>query len=467
MRPSAVAAEPWELSASELLAAYRSRSLSPVEVVDSLAGRIEAADPALGAFTALCLERARQEAVECERDYARGPAPGPLAGVPFAVKDLFDTAGVRTTYGSPMFADHVPAADSAAVRQVRDADAILLGKTQTHEFAWGITSVNRLMGTSRNPWRTERMSGGSSGGSAVALAARMVPLAIGSDTGGSIRMPSAFCGTVGLKPTFGRISTTGVWPLARSLDHPGPMARSPADAALLLSALDDPRYAVPGEPAAEPRIAGLRVGLCPGLHPVPLTDAVQAAFDAAVAAARELGAELVELEFDGADAIFPTFGVIQRAEALATHSEAGLYPARRDEYGDDVRGRLEAAERVTLDDYRAATAERERLRAATAALLRRADVLLTPVTAGSPLPVGEDRLLHGGRELDFRELVMPYTVLQDLLGIPACALRAGFDELGIPIGVQVTGRRWADQQVLAAAQALYEGTPEIQGRWPA
>jgi aspartyl-tRNA(Asn)/glutamyl-tRNA(Gln) amidotransferase subunit A len=431
-------------------------------VVDALLARIAEVDPRLGAFTTLCEERAREEAVACERAYVRGRAEGALGGVPFAVKDLFDSADVRTTYGSAMFASHTPALDAAAVRRVRDAGAIMIGKTQTHEFAWGVTSVNERMGTSRNPWRPERISGGSSGGSAVALAAGLVPLAMGSDTGGSIRIPSAFCGTVGFKPTYGRISTEGVWPLAPSLDHAGPMARTPADAALLFGTMDDRGHSE----AAGRTLAGLRVGICPDLHLVPPAPDVQSAFDTAVRTVGELGAEVDEVALPGAETIFPTFGVVQHAEALRTHRSAGLYPERRDEYGADVRGRLESAESVTLDDYLEATAVRERLRAAVAELFDSVDLLLTPVSAGSPPPIGEERVVHGGREIEFRELAMTYTVPQDLLGLPACTVRAGFDDLGIPIGVQFTGPPWGDGVVLAAASAFYHATPEIQARWP-
>jgi aspartyl-tRNA(Asn)/glutamyl-tRNA(Gln) amidotransferase subunit A len=201
----------------------------------------------LGAFTTLCLERASEEARSAEQAYLGGMGQGPLAGVPFGAKDVFDSEGIRTTYGSAMFSDHIPAADAAAVRRAREAGGILIGKTQTHEFAWGITSVNFLMGTSRNPWSVERFSGGSSGGSAVALAAHLVPLALGTDTGGSIRVPSAFCGIVGLKPTYGRISKAGIFPLANSLDHPGPMARTPIDAALLRRCGRGPRPARSGD----------------------------------------------------------------------------------------------------------------------------------------------------------------------------------------------------------------------------
>ncbi len=463
------------LPASELLDRYRERQLSPVEVIEALAERIEELDPWLGAFTTLCLDRALQEARDAEQLYARGEPVGPLTGVPFAVKDLFDSEGVRTTYGSPMFADHVPAADAEAVRRARAAGAILIGKTQTHEFAWGITSVNFLMGSSRNPWNPRLMSGGSSGGSAVSLAAQLVPLALGSDTGGSIRVPSGFCGTVGLKPTWGRISAAGVFPLARSLDHPGPMARTPADAALLLQAIagvdsrDPATEPVPvGEPASalDRGLVGMRVGLCPDLHLVPLNPDITVAFESAIGTVEGLGGQLVEVELPDADRIYETFGVIQRAEALFSHTQAGLFPARRDEYGADVRGRLEFATTVELPGYLAASAERQRLRAAFRRVFEQVDVLLTPVSAGSPLPIGEERTVHLGKEIDFRELVMSYTVPQDLTGLPACAVRVGFDDGGIPVGAQFTGQTWAEASVLRAAQALFEATPAIQERWP-
>jgi aspartyl-tRNA(Asn)/glutamyl-tRNA(Gln) amidotransferase subunit A len=454
---------PAELTAHGLLVAYRARRLSPVDVVDALLARIDAVDPALDAFTTVCADRALDEARAVERDYVRAQPRGPLAGVPFAVKDLFDTADVRTTYGSPMFADHTPTRDAVAVQRVREAGAILIGKTQTHEFAWGITSVNELMGTSRNPWRRERISGGSSGGSAVALAARLTPLAVGSDTGGSIRVPSGFCGTVGFKPTFGRVSAEGVWPLAPSLDHPGPMARTPADAALLLGAMEGTAGAQRDAPAE--RLDGLTVAVCPDLHLVALAEDVQRGFDDAVRMLGDLGADVVELPFRGAESIHPAFMAIQRAEAYAVHTRAGLYPARADEYGADVRRRLEAGASLTLGEYLDAIAARERLRAAFGALFDRADLLVTPVAAGSPIEIEEHR--HAEVETRFRELVMPYTVPQDVVGLPACVVRAGFDDLGIPVGVQLTSAPQRDHVALAAADALFAATPGVQEVWPA
>lgn len=463
------------LGAIDLLREYAVRTVSPLEVVDALADRITAVDPVVGGFTALCVERARTEAKSSEGAWLRGDAR-PLEGVPFAVKDLFDTEGVRTAYGSPMFDGHVPTTDAEAVRRAREAGAILLGKTQVHEFAWGITSVNERLGSARNPWAHDRVSGGSSGGSAVVLAADEVPLALGSDTGGSIRVPAAFCGVVGLKPTYGRISGGGAWPLAPSLDHPGPMARTPLDTGLLLAALageDSSDPATVGAPPVdvalaeiERGLAGLTVAVCEDLHPVPLADDVRAAFDAACAAVRDAGGRVVEVRFPDGARIFPAFGVIQSAEALNTHRRAGLYPGRRDEYGADVLGRLDAATEVTLEQYLDASRERARIRADFARLFASCDVLLTPVSAGSPVRIGEELVVHRGAELTFRELVMPFTTPQDLVGLPACAVRAGFDILGIPIGVQFTAPAWQEVTTLRAAHGLYDALPELQARGP-
>lgn len=451
------------LSAGELLDGYRSRVISPVEVLDSLAARIDEHNPRLMAFTTLCLDRAREEARAADSAYRRGEAAGSLSGVPIGAKDLFDTAEVRTTYGSPMFVDHVPAADAEAVRLVREAGAILIGKTQTHEFAWGITSVNELMGTSRNPWALDRVSGGSSGGSAVALAARLVPLALGSDTGGSIRVPSNFCGIVGLKPTYGRISTAGIFPLARSLDHPGPMARTPADATRLFRVLADDHE---GDAEREPTLERVRIGVCPDLHAVSLAPEIQAAFEAACDAARARGAQLIEVALPEAVDAYSNFGVIQRCEALFTHEQAGLFPARRGEYGHDVFDRLELAQTMTLPDYLQSTVWRELLRAGFQRVFEQVDLLVTPVSAGSPPTIGEERVEHLGQEIDFRELVMSYTVLQDLIGLPACTVRAGFDGLGVPTAVQLTGPPRSEWRVLSAAQALFDATKDVQRFWP-
>jgi aspartyl-tRNA(Asn)/glutamyl-tRNA(Gln) amidotransferase subunit A len=420
-----------DLSASELRTRYRARELSPVEVLDDVAQRIAAREPELNAFITLTLDDAREQAIEAERAYGRDAA-GELEGIPLAIKDLFDTAGVRTTYGSKIFAGHVPDEDAEAVRLVKQAGAIVVGKTLTHEFAWGITSDNPHFGPARNPYDPERVPGGSSGGSGVALATGMCALALGSDTGGSIRIPAAFCGVSGLKPTYGRVSTTGVWPLAPSLDHAGPMARTPADVRLLYDVL------AASPPAGEVR----RIAVCPDLHLFALDPDLQRAFDAAIGA---LDAEVVEVAFPNAGDIHPAFQILQAAEAAHTHRH--LFPAHADAYGADVRARLERRD-ISLSDYLDAGAVRVAVHASFARVFREADLLLTPIHATAPERIGE-------RSEDFRNRVLTYTVPQDVAGLPACAVPVGFDDLGLPIGVQLTGPSGAEQTVLAAAEALH------------
>ena len=437
----------WELSASELLAGYRSRELTPPDVVAALAERIDALDGALGSFTTVCGARALEEAAAAERAYARGEAR-PLEGVPFAAKDLIDSEGVRTTYGSRIFKSHVPRSDAPALAAVRAAGGILLGKTQTHEFAWGITSINEAMGSSRNPWDPARVPGGSSGGSGVAVAAGFVPFALGTDTGGSVRIPAAFCGVVGMKPSFGRVSVAGVWPLAPSLDHVGALARTPGDAALLL-----------GDPAPAPAVA--TVVVCPDLHLVPLGAAQQRAYDAALEALATLGAGIEERGLPEAELAGDAFRVVQLYEAGRVHRGAGLWPDRADDYGADVRRRLELSDTVTEADYSAALADVVRLRDGFAGLLDDGALLVTPMSAVSPPAFSDSEARRG-----FRQAVMPYTWPHNLAGLPSCAVRAGFDDDGLPVGVQIAAAPGGDTAVLAAVAALYDATQDVQAPWP-
>jgi aspartyl-tRNA(Asn)/glutamyl-tRNA(Gln) amidotransferase subunit A len=378
------------VTAAELLAAFAARERSPVEVLQDC---VAAIDPELGAFATLCLERARSEARDCEAAWREGDA-GPLCGIPLAVKDVFDTEGVETACGSALLAGRVPERDAGAVRRARAAGAIVIGKTRTHEFAWGYDMVAGGIPVTRNPYDRDRMPGGSSGGSAVALATGAAPLALGSDTGGSIRLPAAWCRVIGHKPTHGLVPVDGLWPLAPSLDHAGPMATTVEDAALLLHALGGPP---PGPAPRAVRVAGEDV----------LPD-------------REL--------------VAATYGAIFAAEALATHRALGLWPDRAAQYTPEVRARAERAESVPAGD---APAQRERLREHMRRVFATSDLVVSPAAATGPPRFDE--------HADLRAIATPYLALQDLCGLPACAL---------PDGRQVTGRAGEDALVLAYAAEL-------------
>jgi aspartyl-tRNA(Asn)/glutamyl-tRNA(Gln) amidotransferase subunit A len=435
------------LTAVELRAAFAARELSPVEVIDDATNR-----PELGAFITLTLDDAREHACAAERAYANGTAR-PLEGLTLAVKDLFDTAGIRTTYGSKIYADHVPDADAELVRRAKEAGAIVVGKTLTHEFAWGITSVNPHYPSCRNPHDPERVPGGSSGGSAVALATGAAALALGTDTGGSIRIPASFCGVSGLKPTFGALSLQGVQPLAPTLDHAGPMARTPGDVRLFWEALTGRAAGASSRGAAQhgdatansPKhrpLGDATIASCPDLHVQPLKPGIQRAFDAAASAL-----DVIEVGFDAPEHLYATYAPIQNAEAAKIH--AAHFPSRRDDYGDDVAGRLDTAAKVTLAEYIEATIERERIRAAFGRLFTQCDLLLTPISAVPPEPIAQPTHQR------FRDGVLPYTVPQDLAGLPTCAVPVGFDEYGLPVGMQITGPPRSEGRVLAAADRLY------------
>ena len=379
------------LSAGEMLAGFATRELSPVEVVRDALARI---DPRLGAFQALCAERALAEARRAEAAWAGGEPSGPLCGVPLAVKDLIDTEGVPTERGSAIFAGFVPERDAECVRRVRAAGAVVIGKTTTHEFAWGMSMAGHDgQPLTRNPRDPDRVTGGSSGGSAAAVAAGVVPLALGTDTGGSIRLPSGWCAIHGHKPTHGLLSLDGVWPLAPSLDHVGPMAQTAADCALLFEVLGGPAPA----PLAPMRVASAEV--------LP---------DGAVAA--------------------DVYRVLMLSEALATHRTAGLWPERAQEYTPAVLERLRTAETITDDERAWARHELEGMRRHMEVVFAEYDLVRSPVAATGPPRADEG--------VDPRDVAAAQVVLQDLLGLPALAL---------PDATQLTGPRGADARVLAAA----------------
>lgn len=444
----------WQMGVGELRAAYRRGETTPSEVVEALIERIERLDERVGAFTTTTFDRARHRAQICSGELRRGDGHHPpLHGIPVAVKELYDVARAETTCGSALFTGRVPEDDAEAVSRLRRDGAIVLGLTRSHEFAWGITTQSERTGSTRNPWDLERVPGGSSGGSAAAVALGFAPLALGSDTGGSIRIPACFCGVAGFKPTYGAVPLDGACPLAPSLDHGGPLARRVED-------LVDAHGVLAGaDLALSPvRLPELRVGLSPDLHIVPLADDHQRVFDHVAGAIRAGGAEVIEVGFPGAASIYEVFAKIQLYEAYRVHTHTlGLYPDRSAEYSESVAARLELARDVTLEDYERACDERLEIRARFAQVFKKVDVLLTPLTAGGPSLVERPNSVEReGERLPFRELVMHYSVPQNVAGIPACAVPAGRDDAGMPLGVQISAAAGADARCLAAAARVGE-----------
>jgi len=432
----------------EIARSLRQRRVSPLELVDAYSRRIEQAS-GLHAFITRPGERARQEARRAEGRLARGEA-GALLGVPIAVKDLFATRAIRTTAGSRILKDWVPSRDAAAVARLRAAGAIIFGKTNLHEFAYGVSNANPWWGVARNPHDPTRSPGGSSGGSAIAVVAGLCAGALGSDTGGSIRIPAALCGCVGLKPTFGAIPLEGAIPLGWSLDHVGPLARTVGDAGLLLDVLTGMDA---GRRARRASTRGLRVGLLKG----PLVQKVQPRIsqqvDAASAALRRRGLRVREVTVAEMEWTVATQLVTLRAEASAVHSR--WLSSRPRAYGADVRTRLQLGALVGGADYVLAQRMRGRLRAAISRVFQEVDVLLLPTTPITAPVVGDRTVRWRAGDEPVDGALVRLTAPFNLTGLPALSVPFG-QAGGLPVGVQVVGPWMNEARVLAVGRLLEE-----------
>ena len=459
------------VSIAGLSRAYLSGQLTPTAVLEDTLAKIAEADAELGAFVAVDADRARSAAANATAELKTGRYRGPLHGVPIAVKELFDVADLPATYGSQALAGAVATTDSEVVRRLRRAGAVIVGLTRSHEFGWGITT-QRPDGTgTRNPVDPAFVTGGSSGGPAAAVAAGLVPAAVATDTGGSIRIPTALCGVTGIKPTFGRVPRDGSVPLAPSLDTVGFIARIPSDLGILLQATagysaSDPASLIPdmksaGSPPAS--LAGRRMAVSPDLLATAMAPPHEAAYHRAIDVASSLGAQIVELPLPAASEFREAFTVIQMAEAYDVHHRRlGLFPDRAAAYGSDVRGRLERAASVGIGEYFAACDKRRHLVAALDEALASVDVLLTPVNPCRP-PRRDDPdhvIAPDGTRQPFRDFIMGYTVPQNLAGVPTITIRAGTDDSGMPCGVQFTAGRGKE---LAALQLADLVDREIRG----
>lgn len=459
-----MAEELWQEDVAGLRALYESREASPVEVLHAYTARIADVDPTIGAFVELTLASAEASARAAADDLAKGVWHGPLHGIPIGIKELFDVAHTTTKYGSLAFNDHVPGQDAHVVERLRAAGAIVVGLTRSHEFGWGITSQNAALGSTKNPWNLDRVPGGSSGGAAAAVATGMLPIALGSDTGASVRLPASYCGVMGLKPTYGRISLRGAVAVAPSLDHPGVLARTTRDLALGLEVMAGYDPADPSTHLASAWVddgrrgdtQGVRLGTAPCLHTMPLDPTHEKAFWQAVDVVGAAMGSPREVSIDSPEAIRPAWATIQRAEAYYTHRHVlGTFPSLSHLYGDDVRARFEEASHVDVAQYIEAREEGKRVGRRFEIAFESVDALLTPVTAGPPATRARpDTVDHRGEEVAFRDLVLEYTVPQNLTGLPSCAVPIGIDGTGVPIGIQVTAAANREDVALGVAERI-------------
>ncbi len=454
-----------ELGVGQLRRVLRAREVSATDVVEAHLARIARLDGGVHAFATVRADDARAAAARAETLIAGGDPP-PLAGIPVAIKDLFAVRGVVRGNGSLAFRGDAPAArDATVVRRLREAGAVVLGTTNMHELAFGPTGVNPALGTPANPWGSGRMPGGSSSGSGAAVASRLAAAALGSDTGGSIRIPSSLCGVSGLKPTYGRVSRAGVTPLSWSLDHAGPLARQVEDLALVLGAIagHDPddattaRVPVPDYAASLERpLRGLRIGV-PRAFALELAEpAVATAFDAALDVLSRDGGTAVDVGLPSLVHANAALGAIILGEA-----EAALRPRLRDRIADtgiELRVYLALAGLVGARHYLAGQRLRTRLYDEVRDAFRRVDVLALPATPLAAPDVTTLEVTLGGRAVPVSEAVTRLTAPWNLVGLPALAIPCGFDPHGLPLGVQLVGRPFAEADVLAVGHAYQRAT---------
>jgi aspartyl-tRNA(Asn)/glutamyl-tRNA(Gln) amidotransferase subunit A len=425
----------------------RRRKISPVDLTKACIARIERLNPSLNAFITVTAERALSKAKALESELrTRGPR-SPLHGIPVALKDLIDTAGVRTTAGSALWADRVPDADAVVARRLDTAGAILVGKCNMDEFAYNFTSETSYFGASRNPWDVRRTPGGSSGGAAIAIATGMCLAALGSDTGGSIRLPAALCGITGLKPTYGRVSTEGAAPLAWSLDHIGPMCRSARDAEWVLDVLAPASRASSGG-----SLRGLRLGVPRKPYYDQLDSEVQSAVEDALRVLVRLTSGVRDVNvpalpvFEQWPDLPRTYSVIISAEAHAFHRE--MLARSPEKYHPGTRRSLESGASISAAEYIDAHREMGSLRDGAGRLFSEAHLLITP---SSPAPAFE---LGKPAGLVFLRNCAPWT----LYGLPSISLPCGFSRNGLPVGLQITAPAGRDSLLLEVAKAYQKET---------
>jgi aspartyl-tRNA(Asn)/glutamyl-tRNA(Gln) amidotransferase subunit A len=445
--------KPTDLSIVELSSLLASGGISSLDVTEQCLERISEDNGRLNAFITILADQARADARQADAEIAAGRRRGPLHGVPISLKDLIDLAGVPTTAASRVLERHVAASDSTVAARLREAGAVFLGKCNLHEFAFGTTSEDSAFGPVRNPWDSTRWAGGSSGGSAAAVVTGMGFASIGTDTGGSVRIPAAICGCVGLKPTSGELPCDGIIPLSPTLDHVGPLARSVADAWLLFHVMaGNPRP--PALPADRAPAGSLGLGLLRPHFMDLLDSAVEERFGLELERLQRAGIAVSERAVRHASDTAPVYLHLQLPEASAYH--AGMLEAHPDLYTAPVRQRLEMGRYVLAEDYVRARLGAEVLRSDVDAALEGVDALVLPTVPITAQPIGSTTLGLRGRTYLVRALMLRLTQLFDITGHPAISLPCGRSGDELPVGLQLVGRRGRTAQLLAVAATIEE-----------
>jgi aspartyl-tRNA(Asn)/glutamyl-tRNA(Gln) amidotransferase subunit A len=441
------------------------QEVSPVEATQAVVDRVEKFDRQLNSFITLLRDEALSSARTAEQEIRAGRYRGPLHGIPIAVKDLYYTKGIRTTAGSKILSDFIPDYDATAVARLRDAGAILIGKLNMHEFARGATNASSLIGACNNPWDTLRVPGGSSGGPAAALAAGLCFGSLGSDTGGSIRIPAAFCGIVGLKPTYGRVSRYGVFPLSWSLDHVGPMTRTVTDAALMLQVVaghdrHDPTTrtaVVPDYSVALTRdIEGARLGIPQGFYFEHLDAEVRDSVRAAIQTLERAGAQVEEVSLPLTKYAAAAGRIISLTESAEIHEK--FLKTRFADYSPEVRAGFVVGQLILGKHYMKAQRLRSLIRQEMAAALRRVDALVTPTVPITAPRIGQTMVNVGQETVDVMWALSRLTRPANLTGFPAISVPCGFTMGELPIGLQFIGRPFAEATILQLAYAYEQET---------
>jgi aspartyl-tRNA(Asn)/glutamyl-tRNA(Gln) amidotransferase subunit A len=458
--------EPYELSLTDASAAIFSGTLSPVELAESALNRINAVEPQIHAFATVTADLAMSQARAAGEEIAAGKHRGPLHGIPLGVKDLYNTAGIATTSSSKVREHFIPDTNSAAVTALADAGMVMVGKTHTHEFAFGAVTP-----TTRNPWDVTTIPGGSSGGSGAAVASGSCLVALGSDTGGSVRIPAALCGTVGLKPTYGRASRFGVASLSWSLDHVGPLTRNVTDAALVLNAMAGFDSRDPGSvdlpvpdftSGLERGVKGLRIGIPVNFYTERVDPETSAAVATAVSVLEEQGAELVEVRVPRSESIRAAEWGIMMPEASAYHRNA--LRTTPELFTPEVRALLEIGETILATDYIDALRVRQLMKQEWQQMFADIDVLMAPSVAAPAVSADDPRVYWpDGTVEPATDAMVRLSAPANLTGLPAVSVPCGFSASGLPLGMQIIGGPFEESTILTVART-YELATDHVGR---